>query len=54
MRTQMRFGELQGLHGSNEPTTAQNRLGRHLLVEDAVSGGESQGTMNQLVLEQCQ
>ena len=51
MRAQMRFGELQGF---TEPTTVQKRLGLHLLVEYAVSSGESEGTVDQLVLEQCQ
>ena len=50
MRTYMRFGELQG---SRQPTTEQNRLGLHLLVEYAVRGGQPQGTVDQLVLEQC-
>ena len=50
MRTYMRFGELQG---STQPTTGQNRLGLHLLVEYAVRGGQPQGTVDQLFLEQC-
>lgn len=47
----MRFGELQG---STQPTTVQKRLGLYLLVEYAVRSGHPKGTVDQLVLKQCE
>lgn len=51
MRTRHALRRIAGIHG---PMTAQKTHRLHLLVEDAIRGGQSEGTVDQLVLEQCE